>query len=227
MREKLIYVFSIAAMALIAWDLYRIFMVLPDEANQGSIYRIIYFHVPAAITAMTGFFVAMVGSALYLITRNLKFDSVAAAVTEVSVVFAAVNLVTGSIWARVIWGIWWTWDARLTSMLICWLLYAGYLMLRRATDEPTQRARLSGVLSIFAFVDVIIVWKSIEWWRTQHPAPVLSIRNGGGMAPGMESPLWWNVLAMALVAASLVLLRMRQESIRRELDALRRYAHAL
>jgi heme exporter protein C len=227
MREKLIYLFSIAAMALIAWDLYRIFMVLPDEANQGAIYRIIYFHVPAAIVAMTGFFVAMVGSALYLITRNLRFDSVAAAVTEVSVVFAAVNLVTGSIWARVIWGIWWTWDARLTSMLICWLLYAGYLMLRRATDEPTQRARLSAVLSIFAFVDVIIVWKSIEWWRTQHPAPVLSIRNGGGMAPGMESPLWWNVLAMTLVAASLVLLRMRQESIRRELDALRRYAHAL
>ena len=227
MREKLIYLFSIAAMALIAWDLYRFFMVLPDEANQGAIYRIIYFHVPAAIVAMTGFFVAMVGSALYLITRDLRFDSVAAAVTEVSVVFAAVNLVTGSIWARVIWGIWWTWDARLTSMLICWLLYAGYLMLRRATDEPTQRARLSAVLSIFAFVDVIIVWKSIEWWRTQHPAPVLSIRSGGGMAPGMESPLWWNVLAMALVAASLVLLRMRQESIRRELDALRRHAHAL
>ena len=227
MREKLIYLFSLVAVSLIAWDLYRIFMVLPDEINQGAIYRIIYFHVPAAITAMSGFFVAMVMSALYLITRNLKFDSVAAAVTEVSVVFAAVNLVTGSIWARVIWGIWWTWDARLTSMLICWLLYAGYLMLRRATDEPTQRARLSGVLSIFAFVDVIIVWKSIEWWRTQHPAPVLSIRQGGGMAPGMESPLWWNVLAMGLVAVSLVLLRMRQEGIRRELDALRRYAHAL
>ena len=227
MREKLIYALSIAAIGLIAWDLYRIFMVLPDEANQGAIYRIIYFHVPAAITAMVGFFVAMVMSALYLITRNLKFDSVAAAVTEVGVVFAAVNLVTGSIWARVIWGIWWTWDARLTSMLICWLLYAGYLMLRRATDEPTQRARLSAVLSIFSFVDVIIVWKSIEWWRTQHPAPVLSIRNGGGMASGMESPLWWNVLAMALVATCLILLRMRQEGIRRELDALRRYAHAL
>jgi heme exporter protein C len=227
MREKLIYLFSAVAMALLVWDLYRVFMVLPDEANQGAIYRIIYFHVPAAITSMIGFFVAMVASALYLISRNLRFDSVAAAVTEVSVVFAAVNLVTGSIWGRIIWGIWWTWDARLTSMLVCWLLYAGYLMLRRAIDEPTQRARLSAVLSIFAFVDVIIVWKSIEWWRTQHPGPVLSIRNGGGMAPGMESPLWWNLLAMALVAASLVLLRMRQEGIRRELDALRRHAHAL
>jgi len=227
MREKLIYLFCAAAMALLVWDLYRIFTVLPDEANQGAIYRIIYFHVPAAITSMVGFFVAMVASALYLISKNLRFDSVAAAVTEVSVVFAAVNLVTGSIWGRIIWGIWWTWDARLTSMLVCWLLYAGYLMLRRAIDEPTQRARLSAVLSIFAFVDVIIVWKSIEWWRTQHPGPVLSIRNGGGMAPGMESPLWWNLLALALVAASLVLLRMRQEGIRRELDALRRHAHAL
>ena len=227
MREKLIYLFSAIAAVLLAWDLYRVFMVLPDEANQGAIYRIIYFHVPAAMTSLLGFFVAMVCSALYLITRNLRLDSVAAAVTEVGVVFAAVNLVTGSIWGRIIWGIWWTWDARLTSMLVCWLLYAGYLMLRRAIDEPTQRARLSAVLSIFAFVDVIIVWKSIEWWRTQHPGPVLSIRNGGGMAPGMESPLWWNVLAMALVATSLVLLRMRQEGIRREIDALRRYAHAL
>ena len=227
MREKLIYLFSAVAMGLLIWDLYRIFLGLPDEANQGAIYRIIYFHVPAAITCMLGFFVAMVCSASYLISKNLRFDSVAAAVTEVSVVFATVNLVTGSIWGRIIWGIWWTWDARLTSMLVCWLLYAGYLMLRRAIDEPTQRARLSAVLSIFAFADVIIVWKSIEWWRTQHPGPVLSIRNGGGMAPGMEAPLWWNLLAMGLVAASLVLLRMRQEGIRRELDALRRHAHAI
>ncbi len=227
MREKLIYVFCLAAMGLLAWDLYRVFLVLPDEANQGAIYRIIYIHVPAAFAALIGFFVAMVASASYLITRNLKFDAVAAAVTEVGVIFAAVNLVTGSIWARIIWGIWWTWDARLTSMFVCWLLYAGYLMLRRAIDEPTQRAQLSAVLSIFAFVDVIIVWKSIEWWRTQHPGPVLSVRSGGGMAPGMESPLWWNVLAMVLVASALVLLRMRQEDIRREIDALRRHAHAL
>ena len=99
-------------------------------------------------------------------------------------------------------------------------------MLRRAVEEPNQRARLSAVLSIFTFVDWVIVWKSIEWWRTQHPGPVLSIRNGGGMAPGMEAPICWNTLALVRIAAIRVRLRWRQEGVRREIDALRRYAHA-
>jgi len=202
-------------------------VVLPDEINQGAIYRIIYVHVPAAITSFTCFFGAMVAGALFLIRGDMRYDAVAAAATEVGLVFATVNLVTGSIWARIIWGIWWTWDARLTSMFVCWLLYAGYLMLRRAIDEPGQRARLSAVLSIFAFTDVIIVWKSIEWWRTQHPAPVLSIRNGGGMSEGMEAPIWWNYLALAIVALILIMVRMRQEDMRREIDSMRRWAHAL
>ncbi len=159
--------------------------------------------------------------------KDLKYDAVAASVTEVAWVFATIVLVTGSIWGRIAWGIWWAWDPRLTSMLICWLLLVSYLMLRRAVDEPNQRARLCAVLSIFTFTDWIIVWKSIEWWRTQHPGPVLSIRNGGGMAPGMESPIYWNALALVCLASALVLLRWRQEGVKREIDALRRYAHAL
>jgi heme exporter protein C len=141
-------------------------------------------------------------------------------------VFATINLVTGSIWARIIWGIWWTWDARLTSMLVCWLIFAGYLMLRRAIEEPTQRARLSAVVSVFGAVDTVIVWKSIEWWRTQHPQPVLSIREGGGMAPGMESVMYWNLLALFCLATVLVIVRMRQAGISREIDSLRRLAHS-
>jgi heme exporter protein C len=227
MLNKIIVGLSVVAAALLAFNLYKVFVVLPDEINQGAIYRIIYVHVPAAITSFTCFFAAMVASALFLIRKDMRYDAVAAAATEVGLVFATVNLVTGSIWARIIWGIWWTWDARLTSMFVCWLLYAGYLMLRRAIDEPGQRARLSAVLSIFAFTDVIIVWKSIEWWRTQHPAPVLSIRNGGGMSEGMEAPIWWNYLALALIALILIMVRMRQEDMRREIDSMRRWAHAL
>src|SRR5579862_1081541 len=224
MRDKVLYGIAILAAALLARNLYLIFLQLPDEAAQGAIYRIIYFHVPSAITAMLGFMVAGAASGIYLGTKNLRYDAVAAAVTEVSLAFALVVLVTGSIWARIIWGIWWTWDARLTTMLICWLTYAGYLMLRRAVEEPTQRARLSSVVSIFGFVEVTIVYKSIEWFRTQHPAPVLTFRDGGGMAPGMESPIYLNWLALMCLASILVMVRMRQENVAREIDSLRRMA---
>lgn len=212
---------------LLARNLYQIFLVMPDEASQGAIWRIFYFHLPAAIFSLTGFLAVTVLSLLYLWKRDLRWDAMASSLTEVSLMFAAIVLVTGSIWARIIWGIWWAWDARLTSYLVCWLLYAGYLMLRRAIDEPTQRARLSAVLSVFGGVNVVIVWKSIEWWNTQHPGPVLSIRSGGGMDTGMEGLAWWNVLAISALGVVLVMVRMRQESIQREVDALRRFAHAM
>ena len=224
MRKTTIYLLAVLAICLLVRNLYAIMLQVPDDAEQGPIYRIIYFHVPAAFTAFTGFFVALVASVLYLATKNFKYDSLAVAVTEVSLAFATVNLVTGSIWARVIWGIWWTWDARLTTMFICFLLYLSYLILRPAIEEPTQRALISAVFSIFAFADVPIVWFSIEWFRTQHPAPVL--RGGGQMDPFMKSTMYWNWPALMLVAAILVLVRLRQEEMRRELDGLRRLAHA-
>lgn len=227
MRDKILYSLAVLAGLLLARNLYVIFLELPDELNQGAIWRIFYFHLPSAITGFTLIFVAMLASAGFLVFKDYRYDSVAAASMEVAVPFIGAVLVTGSIWARIIWGIWWTWDHRLTSSLVCWLLCAGYLMLRRAVDEPGQRARLSAVLSIFAAADVVIVWKSIEWWRTQHPAPVLSIRNGGGMAPGMEAIAYWNTLAILMLATVLVMVRMRQETIQRELDSVRRYAHAM
>jgi heme exporter protein C len=227
MRQKLIFLFAAIAASLLAWDLYRIAFTVPDEVVGVPFYKIIFFHVPFGILSLAGFFVAMVASIGYLWRRDLRYDAVAVATTEVSLVFATVLLVTGSIWAKVAWLTWWKWEPRLTSMLICWILYAGYLMLRRAIDEPHQRARLSGVLSIFAFVDVIVVWKSIEWWQqSQHPSPVLKIR-GGTIDPGVEAPMWWNLLALALIGAVVVLLRLRQENMRREIESLRRYAHAI
>jgi heme exporter protein C len=227
MREKLVVAFVALGAILLAYNLYQIFLVLPDEAAQGYIYRIIYFHVPAAMVAMLGFFAALVCSVWYLAGGDLRFDSFAASIVEVSVVFATVNLVTGSIWARVEWGIWWTWDYRLTSQLVCVLIFAGYLIMRRAIDEPTQRARLSAALTIFGCFDAVIVWKSIEWFRNNHPGPVLSFRTGGEqrMDPAMEHQLFLNALALLIMAVALTLVRARQESTAREIDSLRRAAH--
>lgn len=225
MREKVLYTLGAAAALLFARNLYFIFMQFPDEASQGAIFRIIFFHVPAAITAMLASFVALAASVGFLITKKFRYDAVAVATTEVGLAFLAANLVTGSIWGRIIWGIWWTWDARLTSALVCWLLYAGYLMLRRAIEEPTQRATFAAVYSIFAFTDVPIVIFSIKWWRTQHPQPVFW---GGGSIPAA----WYqtallNLLAMVLLAVVLIAIRLRQEETQREIDSLRRYAHAM
>ncbi len=225
MREKVLIALAALAGLLLARNLYVMLLELPDEAAQGAIYRIIFFHVPAAWTAFAGFFVALVSSVLYLIRHNLRYDALAVSATEVGLAFGAVNLVTGMIWGRIIWGIWWTWDARLTSMLICWLLYAGYLMLRRAVDDPTQRARFAAVFSIFAFVDVPIVWFSIKWWRTQHPGPV--VWGGGSMDPAMYQMLFLNWIPLLLLAGALVMVRLRQEETAREIEALRRHAHAL
>ena len=224
MRDKILYVLGAVTIAILVWNIYTI-AFLPEETQQGVVFKIIFFHVPVAITAMLCAFAALVASVLFLITRNFKYDGAAVAVTEVGLAFLAANLVTGSIWGRQIWGIWWTWDARLTSALVCWLLYAGYLMLRRAVEEPTQRAVFSAVFSIFAFMDVPIVIFSIKWWRTQHPAPVFW--SGGSFPPDWTTHFLWNMLAMALLGVVMVSVRLRQEEFQRELDSLRREAHAI
>jgi heme exporter protein C len=224
MRNYILYGLGAAAALLIARDIY-VMMGLPPEASQGAIFKIIFFHVPMAMTAMLCSFVALIGSVMFLLTKNFKYDALAVAVTEVGLAFLAANLVTGSIWGRVIWGIWWAWDARLTSALVCWLLYAGYLALRNAIEEPTQRATFAAVFSIFAFIDVPIVIFSIKWWRTQHPAPVFW---GGGSIPGAWAALaGCNWLAMIMLGAVLIAVRLRQEDSQREIDSLRRMAHAL
>ena len=224
MRNKLLYLIGAAAILLLARDIYAI-IGLPEEVNQGIIFKIIFFHVPMAITALTCALVAFCASVAFLVTKNFNYDALAVSVTEVGLAFLAGNLITGSIWGRVIWGVWWAWDARLTSALVCWLLYAGYLMLRRAIEEPTQRATFAAVFSIFAFIDVPIVIFSIKWWRTQHPQPVFW---AGGSFPAEWYPTFgWNMLAMMLLCVVLTSVRLRQEEFQREIDGLRRMAHAL
>ena len=223
MRDKIVYLLGAAAIVIFVRDIY-LAAGLPEEASQGAIFKIIFFHVPMAFAAIGASFTALVASILFLVTRNFQYDALAVSVTEVGLAFLAGNLITGSIWGHVIWGVWWAWDARLTSALVCWLLYAGYMMLRRAIEEPTQRATFAAVFSIFAFIDVPIVVFSIKWWRTQHPQPVFW--GGGSFPPDWSVIFWWNVLAMMLFGVVLTMARLRQEDAQRELDAMRRMAHA-
>ncbi|MBI3208910.1 MAG: cytochrome c biogenesis protein CcsA [Candidatus Solibacter usitatus] len=228
MGNNILYVMGIVAGLWLARNVHEIFLGLPDEAAQGAIYRILFFHLPSWFTCFTAFLLAGVSSILYLTKKNLVYDTFAVSAVEVGTVFTVVGLTTGSIWARIIWGIWWTWDPRLTWALITCIIYAGYLMLRRAIDDPTARAKNSAVLCIFAFASVVITYKAIDWWRTQHPGAVLSFRTGGGrMDPAMESILYQNFFALLLLTSVLVVLRMRQEAMSREIEGLRRHAHAL
>jgi heme exporter protein C len=223
MRDKILWILAIAAVALLARDI-LVMVGLPPEKSQGAIFKIIFFHVPMAITAMLACGVALIASALFLVTKNFLYDALAVSVTEVGLAFLAANLITGSIWGRNQWGIWWAWDARLTSALVCWILYASYLMLRRAIDEPTQRATFSAVFSIFCFIDVPIVIFSIKWWRTQHPQPVFW--GGGSIPSGWYAIALWQLLAMVLLGTVLTVIRLRDEESQREIESMRRMAHA-
>ncbi|MEO8096447.1 MAG: cytochrome c biogenesis protein CcsA [Acidobacteriota bacterium] len=225
MRQNILYLLAAAVVGLLIWNMNTI-AGLPAQVENVGAYKIIYFHVPAALAAFTGFYVALFSSLIYLKTGNLKYDAFAAAVTEVGLAFATANILSGMIWGRFAWGIWWTWDARLTSMLVCLLMYYGYVMMRQAIVDPSQRARLSAVLSILGSAGVAFVYQSIAWYRTQHPSPVLGFRGGGGMSPGLEPPIYWNYLVFLCLGAILASVRMRQGEFATEIDSLRRQAHS-
>ena len=190
--------------------------VAPTERAMGQAQRIFYFHVPAAWIAFLAFFVVCAASILYLWKRERKWDVLALSSVEIGVLFASLVLVTGPLWARSVWGIWWTWDARLTSTLVLWLIYAGYLMLRAYVDDPSRRARLSAVLGIVGAADIPIIVLSVQWWRTQHPSLILA--QSGSLEPGMVQGLLLALLAFSLLYVYLLMRRVRLEMIRDHLD---------
>src|SRR5438309_10035816 len=152
---------------------YGALFVAPTEATMGLIQRIFYFHVPFGWTAFVAFFISFISSIAYLRTRAPKWDWLAVSSAEVGVPFVTVMLVTGPIWAHPVWGIWWTWDARLTSTFVLWALYVCYLLLRTLIDEPERRAVVSAVFNILAVFDIPMVYFSIWFFRTQHPQLLL------------------------------------------------------
>src|ERR1700681_4529274 len=176
-------ILGVLTAVLLSYALYEALVVAPTEQTMGDVQRIFYYHVPSAWTAFTLFLINFVASILYLVRRNPAADIVALVSAEVGVVFCAVVLVTGPIWARPVWGIWWApGDIRLTSTLALWLIYVSYLMLRRFSSSA-QTQMLAAALAVFGALDVPLVYFSIWFFRTQHPQPVIG--GGGSMDPRM------------------------------------------
>ncbi len=212
MKRLLIGVYSGLTIVLMIWGYYQAIYVAPNDAMQGEIFRIIYYHVPSAAVAFFFFAVSLAGSIGYLAFRQNSpnraqvADAWALAGAEVGVVFCTVVLITGPIWGRRAWGIWWTWDARLTTTLVLWLIYVSYLLLRRFAAGP-QMQTLAAVLGIFGALDVPIVYMSNRWWRTQHPAPVFGGASGSGMDKSMVGALMWNMGAWFAWGVFILILR--------------------
>src|SRR5436190_11769065 len=157
--------------AFLGYAAYQALVIAPTEQTMGDIQRIFYYHVPSAWTSFLLFFINFLASIWFLVKRNKAADALALASAELGVVFCTIVLLTGPLWAKPVWGIWWTWDVRLTTTLVCWMIYVSYLMMRKFSDS-SQTATLAAALAVFGFLDVPIVYMSIRWWRTQHPAPV-------------------------------------------------------
>ena len=211
---------------LMAAAAYAAFFIAPTDTRQGEIYRIIFLHVPSAWTGLVAFFICFVANIAYVLRRAPQWDWLGVSAAEVGLAFTSVVLISGPIWAHPVWGIWWTWDARLTSTFVLWLLYVAYLMLRTLVEEPDRRALLSALFGIFAFIDVPLVFGSIRWWRTQHPQPVIMGEPGSGLDPTMLKVLLFSWLPMLALMTLLIMTRYRLEAMRSDLDLVRREAEA-
>ncbi len=187
-----------------------IFLYAPTDALQGPVQRIFYVHVSAAIAAYGCFAVVLVGGAIYLRNGSLVADRFARAGALVGLVFTTVTLVMGMLWAKPIWGTFWTWDARLTSTLVLWIIYAGYLLVRRLAEPGRQAARFAAVVGIFGFIDVPVVHFSVTWWQTVHPGPIIV---NDALPPEMLATFFLTMAFTFILAAVMVVIRYRIETL--------------
>ncbi len=207
------------SLAFMVTAIYMVFIYAPPDVTLGEVQRIFYFHVSSAWIAFLAFFLVFLASILYLKSRSRRWDILASSSAEIGVILTTLVLITGSIWAKPIWNTWWTWDSRLTTTLVLWLIYVAYLMLR-SYSEREQGARFAAVFAIVGFLDVPIVFMSIRWWRTQHPGPVIATSEGGLALP-MLYTLLVSLAAFTLFFVYLLLVRIELEKIQDEIENLK------
>ena len=190
----------VAAATMMAVTLYLVFFYAPTDANLGVSQRILYYHVPVAILGLFSIVVVAVASAAHLITRREEWDSLAYSAAEVGVLVTSLGIVTGAMWAKPTWGIWWTWDPKLTLTLVLWFIYVGYLMLRAYGPKGSQGARYGAVVAIIGAIDAPIVYYAAELWRTTHPTLVVGpAADAGAMDSRMAAVLLASMVAFALL----------------------------
>jgi heme exporter protein C len=193
-----------------------IFLYAPTDALQGPVQRIFYLHVSAGVAAFASFAVVFSAGFLYLWRESLVADRLARAGALVGVVFTTVTLVMGMMWAKPTWGAFWAWDARLTSTLVLWIIYAGYLLVRRMAEPGRQAARFAAVVGIFGFIDVPIVYFSVTWWSTLHPGTVIV---NDALPPAMLAAFLFTMACTLVLAGVMIAIRYRIEAL---LDAAQR-----
>jgi heme exporter protein C len=199
-----------AAVLALAGTFVRVIYFTPIEARQGAAQKIFYMHVPSAFIGMyVAFGIVAVAGVLYLWLRDERLDRVAASAAEVGVVFMTVVLVTGPLWAKPIWGTWWTWDARLTLTLFLWFVFVGYLILRGAIDDPAVRGRYSAVLGVLGAMLVPFIHLSVYLFRTLHPMPILLKPSRPSLPPDMLATFILSFLSFALLFVALLRMRYR------------------
>ena len=214
-----------ATLALFAATLYAIFVVAPVEQQMGIVQKIFYFHVPSAYAMYIGFFVSAVGSAVYLLKRDPRWDAVAVAGAEVGTLFCLIVLLTGPLWARKAWGVWWTWDPRLTTTLLSGMIFAAYLALRSMGDAGEVEKRFAAGLALLGLVNLPLIHFSVQRWRGVHPTVIT------GKGGGLESEMYWALglsfiaftgLAVLLIWARASVERQREQSARLRLELMHR-----
>jgi len=206
--DRLTAVLWLAATVMMLIAIYMVFLYAPEEKVMGAAQKIFYFHVPSAIVTFSSVFVLLAASVAYLWTRRLEWDNLSRAATETGLVFCTLVLITGPLWAKPAWGIWWTWEAKLTTTLILWLLLAACLMVRSYSENRDQAARLAAVLGIFAAVDVPIIYRATVWWRGQHPV-VFGPNKSGSLAPEMSRTFLFCLFTFLVLFALMLTLRYR------------------
>ncbi len=217
-KDGITTVLGLVTMLLMFIALLLVFGYAPIEKAMGMAQKIFYFHVPSAFMAFGSFAIVFVASILYLKSKNDKYDRVASSAAEVGVIFSILILLTGPIWARSAWGVWWTWEPRLTTTLILFLIFVGYLMLRNYGSSGEQMKRYSAVLGIIGFLDVPLVYTSIKWWApevTSHP-------QGLELEPQMKFVLTFSFFVFGMLLLYLILKRIELSNMRNKLELLKK-----